>query len=406
MSKTLKELSIIHYGKSPNGFRLDESRIPIYGTGGIYGWASEPLFDRPLIVVARKGTLGRPSFASGMSWVVDTAYAVIPQKDVDAKWLYYQISNYNLESLNEATGVPSISRDFLYRVKFTDTPYPEQRKIAQILTTLDNVIEKTEALIAKYQAIKQGMMHDLFTRGVDSSGSLRPTQQQAPDLYKQVELGWIPNEWEEVTLGNELKRIEQGWSPDCEGIPAKAGQWGVLKTTAVVWDGYCDLENKVLPSILSPRPEIEVRQGDILMTRGGPNSRVGVVVYVYDTQPMLMMSDKLYRIVPKDSFDSEYLVLALSSANTQIHLSKLKTGLAESQTNISQAIVKRLKVAKPIPREQKAIADRIRSVSKLLACEQRSLRKLLTQKSGLMQDLLTGKVRVKVEEAKEVAANA
>jgi len=64
-------------------------------------------------------------------------------------------------------------------------PLPEQRKIARILTTLDNLIEKTEALIAKYQSIKQGMMHDLFTRGVDESGRLRPTHEQAPDLYKQ-----------------------------------------------------------------------------------------------------------------------------------------------------------------------------------------------------------------------------
>jgi type I restriction enzyme S subunit len=149
-----------------------------------------------------------------------------------------------------------------------------------------------------------------------------------------------------------------------------------------------------------------VRQGDILMTRGGPNSRVGVVVYVYDTQPMLMMSDKLYRIVPNATFDPEYLVLALSSANTQMHLSRLKTGLAESQTNISQAIVRRLRVARPTPDEQKEIAKRIRSISKLIACEENTLAKRKEHKSGLMQDLLTGKVRVKVEETEEVAAHA
>ena len=59
-----------------------------------------------------------------------------------------------------------------------------QRKIAKILTTLDNLIEKTEALIAKYQAVKLGMMHDLFTRGVDEHGHLRPPHAEAPHLYK------------------------------------------------------------------------------------------------------------------------------------------------------------------------------------------------------------------------------
>ena len=54
-----------------------------------------------------------------------------------------------------------------------------QRKIARILTTLDNLIEKTEALIAKHEAIKQGMLHDLFTRGIDAQGHLHPTQAEA-----------------------------------------------------------------------------------------------------------------------------------------------------------------------------------------------------------------------------------
>jgi len=65
---------------------------------------------------------------------------------------------------------------------------PEQRKIARILTTLDGLIEKTEALIAKYQAVKQGMMHDLVTRGIDAHGHLRPHQSESPDLYKPSEL--------------------------------------------------------------------------------------------------------------------------------------------------------------------------------------------------------------------------
>jgi type I restriction enzyme S subunit len=81
------------------------------------------------------------------------------------------------------------------------TPF-ERVKIAKILTTVDNLVEKTEALIAKYQAIKQGMMHDLFTRGVDEHGQLRPPYEEAPEVYKESELGWVPREWEVVPLVN------------------------------------------------------------------------------------------------------------------------------------------------------------------------------------------------------------
>jgi type I restriction enzyme S subunit len=76
-----------------------------------------------------------------------------------------------------------------------------QRKIAKILTTCDTVIEQTQSTIAKYKAIKQGMLHDLFTCGLDANGKLRPTYQQAPELYKESELGMIPKEW-------EVKRLE------------------------------------------------------------------------------------------------------------------------------------------------------------------------------------------------------
>ena len=76
-------------------------------------------------------------------------------------------------------------------------PRDRQRRIAEILETVDKAIEQTEALIAKYQQVKTGLMHDLFTRGVTPDGGLRPTHAQAPQIYKEdPTLGWIPKEWE------------------------------------------------------------------------------------------------------------------------------------------------------------------------------------------------------------------
>ena len=70
-----------------------------------------------------------------------------------------------------------------------------QKKIATILSTIDTSIEQTEALIEKYQHIKAGLMHDLFTRGVLPNGQLRPSREQAPELYQETAIGWIPREW-------------------------------------------------------------------------------------------------------------------------------------------------------------------------------------------------------------------
>lgn len=76
----------------------------------------------------------------------------------------------------------------------------EQKKSAAILSCIDDTIEKTEALIAKYQQIKVGLMHDLFTRGVTADGKLRPPREQAPELYRLTPIGWIPKQWDANSL--------------------------------------------------------------------------------------------------------------------------------------------------------------------------------------------------------------
>jgi type I restriction enzyme S subunit len=77
-------------------------------------------------------------------------------------------------------------------------PLPEQRKIAQILETVDNAIEKTEKIIEKYKRIKQGLMQDLLTKGIDEKGNIRS---EKTHKFKDSPLGRIPEEWEVVRLG-------------------------------------------------------------------------------------------------------------------------------------------------------------------------------------------------------------
>lgn len=83
----------------------------------------------------------------------------------------------------------------------------KQNKIATILTSIDTAIEKTEALIEKYRQIKAGLMHDLFTRGVFPNGQLRPPREQAPGLYQETVIGWIPKDWRLEACGSLCTRI-------------------------------------------------------------------------------------------------------------------------------------------------------------------------------------------------------
>jgi type I restriction enzyme, S subunit len=153
----------------------------------------------------------------------------------------------------------------------------EQQFVASILRGIDEAIAKSEALIAKLKAIKQGLLHDLLIRGLDDNGELRDSERH-PEQFMDSPLGRVPRTWEVVPLGSHLTKIDQGWSPSCDQAVTPAREWGVLKTTAVRWEGYFDQENKRLPSVLAPIPAYEVLQDDVLMTRAGPNSRVGVTL--------------------------------------------------------------------------------------------------------------------------------
>jgi type I restriction enzyme, S subunit len=330
------------------------------------------------------------------AFIASTGFAVLTAREAtDSRFVLYAIlsdsTSRQIETLVSGSNYPAINSGGVPRLKILTPPKFEQAKIAEILSNIDRAIEQTEALIAKQQRIKTGLTHDLLTRGIDEHGNRRSEQTHA---FKDSPLGRIPVEWEVKRFGSLLEKINHGWSPDCESHSADVGEWGVLKTTAVVWQGYQEHENKALPSALKPRPSLEIRSGDLLMTRAGPNSRVGVMSYVYETRGKLMLSDKLYRLVPAKNIDGRFLCYSLSGFESQRYLSKLKTGMAESQTNISQDIVKALLTVCPNEKEQAQIADRIDGFSGEANKTLVALKKLRSLKTGLMQDLLTGKKRV------------
>lgn len=289
---------------------------------------------------------------------------------------------------------PAVNDSDVKQFEIFMPPYREQERVAQILDTLDTAIQRTKAIVEKLKQLRKGVLHDLLTRGIDANGELRTSCIEAPEHYQGSELGFIPKAWKPVPLSSLLAEIGQGWSPDCASTPANFGSWGVLKTTAITWAGYnCD-ENKALPPKLKPRPELEVSCGDILITRAGPASRVGVVAYVGSTRRNLMISDKMYRMRVLESEVAGFIALALSSQSVQTQIGRALSGMAESQTNISQAIVSSLIVARPPFDEQTTIIERVEACTARIRREEERLIKLRATKSGLMDDLLTGRVRV------------
>lgn len=300
-----------------------------------------------------------------------------------------------LVRLASGTTFLEISGTEFRKISLPVPPYAEQVLIARILDTLDTQIEKTEALIAKLEKVKEGLLHDLLTLGIDENGQLRPSPEQAPELYKESPLGLIPKDWHTTSLGSILDRIEAGKSPSCPDIPAPSGEWGVLKVSAVNPKGFRSSENKVVERRSLIVEHYEVKRGDLLITRANTPDLVGASCIVNDWTSRLMLSDKTLRLLEKpDLAMKEYIYHSLQQSYMRQQISIAATGTSMSMKNISQGAILTLSILVPPIDEQSDICKRVDVLAKRITHEKSKASKLYQDKSGLMNDLLTGRVRV------------
>lgn len=265
-------------------------------------------------------------------------------------------------------------------------PLPEQRRIAEILSSVDEAIAATQAVMEQTRTVKQGVLKRLLTKGI---GHTR---------FKQTEIGEIPEAWEVVTVADVMSAMDSGWSPNCGSEPAADNEWGVLRTSSVTWGGYQPLENKRLPDGLEPRPELQVREHDVLITRAGPLERTGVVSFVTQTPPRLMLSDKIIRVRTEGGRClPEYLSHFLAGPSAQKELLRRKSGMAVSQTNISQKNLQSLPLALPPVEEQSRILAAIGPLADVHRRLTSQLHQFAEVKEALVSDLLTGRKRVPME---------
>ncbi len=390
-SSALATLAHIHYGKSPSEVLSVDGPFPIVGTGGAYGQATDPMFPEG-VVVARKGSLGTPHLMTRPFWPADTTFAVVPRAEVDLRWLYYSLCNFDLTKLNEATGVPSINRNWLAKIKFHEPGYKYQKKIAAILTSIDTAIEKTEVLIEKYQQIKAGLMHDLFTRGVLPNGQLRPPREQAPELYQQTAIGWIPRDWVICPLNskvNPARPIAYGILMPGYGYP---GGVPVVKVKDIR-ERAIDIEGLLLtsPALDHEYRRSRLQQGDILFTIRGTVGRVALVPSQLHGANITQDTARIDLVGVNNEFASLYFETPRARRFFEINT----LGVAVQGINLGE--LRKLPLPVPPIDEQLRIAAHLSSILERIAAESAKRHKLSCQKFGLMQDLLTGKVSVKVD---------
>lgn len=319
--------------------------------------------------------------------------AVQPKNGIAANWLYWQLLRIDFADFVQDGALPSVNQKQLSAIKVPVPESNQQEKITQILDTLDTTIRQTEAIIAKLQQVKQGLLHDLLTRGIDANGQLRPPVEQAPHLYKESPLGWIPREWQTIQLGN-YATIASGVTLGRSVSGVNAIELPYLRV-ANVQDGYLDLkEVKTVYIFRSELSRFRLEPGDVLMNEGGDFDKLGRGTVWEGQIENCLHQNHIFRVrCNQETLLPLYLTAYSGSVFGKaffVKASKQTTNLASINSTQLKAFSMKLP---PYP-EQEAIVHRVADINAYLMIEEKQLLKLTATKSALMDDLLTGRVRV------------
>lgn len=310
-------------------------------------------------------------------------------------------ANAHKSRMGQGSSVIHIGSAHLAQMLFKLPPREQQQRIAEILSTVDEAIEQTEALIAKTQQIKAGLMHDLFTRGVAADGQLRPPLEEAPQLYKESPLGWIPREWKTVLLDDiatrgsghtPSKNHPEYWNGTIRWV-SLADSWRLDRVH------ISDTDHKITQAGIENSSAVLHPPGIVVLSRDA-----GVGKSAVTTSEMAVSQHFMcWRCGPR--LHNYYLYYWLQHRKWEFE--NIATG--STIPTIGLRFFRHYRVSVPVE-----VAEQSRIAGALLAADEQvfaladDLWKLRCLRVGLMKDLLIGRVSLATHvgsSAKEVTAN-
>jgi type I restriction enzyme S subunit len=346
------------------------------------------------ILLSVAGSVGFVNYGINAS-ITRSVFAIRPNQKSIQIFLFYLLkkhSNY-FENLGSGSAQKIITIKSVEELKILfPSSLPEQQKIAEILETIDETIEKTDAIIEKCTRIKQGLMQDLLTRGIDDNGQIRSEETHK---FKDSPLGRIPEKWEIVKV-KDIGKIEGGYAFKSDSFLLN-GKYQVIKI-GNLYKGILDLKKNLayLNTLNEQEKKYTLKHLEILITLTGTIGKKDYGYTVILKHPKkVIFNQRVARIRVINTQNNPIFIFYQTKIefflNQFFDNSKGGTG---NQTNVSVYDLKKIKILRPPLPEQHRIALILSQIDETIEKEQKYKRKLKQIKQGLMEDLLTGKVRV------------
>lgn len=399
MERKVSELCTLGRGRviSAQEIAKHPGSYPVYSSqsqnNGEMGRLDTFDFDGELVTWTTDGAYaGTVFYRDGRFNCTNVCGTLTPKDDsVSVKFLSYLLATETKKHVSYV-GNPKLMNNIVADIKLRlPQDVNEQRKIAEILSALDDAIAQTEALIRKQERVKQGLMSDLLPRGVDENGEVRPSAEDAPELYRETTLGLLPKEWEILQIREARKSITSGsrwWAKYYADDGALFLRIGNLTRK------HINLRFDTVQRVRTPNDaeskRTAVDEGDVLVSVTADLGIIGVIPpnfeEAYINQHIALVK------VNRETTNPRWLGHFLAGQLGQKQFITLNDSGAKAGLNLPT--VDSLYFANPPQSERDVIVEILDNQDIAIEIEREYLAKLTHLKRGLMQDLLSGAVRV------------
>lgn len=384
----LKHLASIKNGQD---YKTVQSEVgyPVMGSGGQFAFAKEFMYDKPSVLLGRKGTIDKPLYINEPFWTVDTMYYTEMQPETDAKYLYYLATTIQFARYSTNTALPSMTQEHLGNYTFAvPVEVSDRNQIANFLdhetAKIDTLIEKQQQLIKLLKEKRQAVVSHAVTKGLNP---------HAPMKDSGVEwLGEVPEHWGVTRLKYECSEIV-----DCPHSTPQYSDDGVYLAirTADIHVGFLDVDKarRVTENVYHQRNlRLAPKSGDIIYSREGERYGIGALV-PENTNVCLAQRVMLFRA--KDT--PEFLMWAVNSQAVYKQAQQDVIGATAPHVNV--VTIKNFSLAWPPKEEREEISNHIRRVTslmdELILVSSKKMRLLQERRTALISAAVTGKIDVR-----------
>ena len=350
--------------------------VPVYGSNGILGTHVQTLHPGPGVITGRSGSIGVVYFSTGPYWPLNTTLYVRDFHGNSERFIYYLLSQLKLERFAASTGVPSLNRNFVHPEPVPLPPLPEQRAIAAVLDSIDDAIERTEAVITATERLRDALLHQLLTRGVPGWHT----------QWKDVPgIGTIPAAWDVVRLG-DVVTIASGQSDPKE---AKF-QDSLFVAPDDIESGTGRLINRrTVAEAHAISGKYRFDKFEVLYSKIRP-----YLMKVYRPHESGLCSADIYPLRPKSMLEAAYLALVLLSLSFTDYTRTCsdRTGIPK----INRIDLFKYRLTLPSLPEQRTIAAVLGGVDGAITRAWEECDMLRSLKEATADALLTGRVPIGV----------